>query len=157
MAKITMKKEVKEKIQQYLINACEIFAENYDSNETDPAKLIKLVYGEFKNQFDHEIQRKGEQNAFKEWLRGLALPVEFSYNNIKQLVTEWFGQTEEEANVYSDSDTDKLYWQLLTREFFALVNKFKVDEMVDEVVVEEPTVDEVGEDFKPSDLDELVN
>jgi len=62
-------------------------------------------------------------------------------------IQKWFNQSNEEASKYSDAQVDKLYWNLLAREFFALVKKFKVTGII------EP---ENNIEIKTSDMDNIL-
>lgn len=125
--KISIQREVKERIRKEIIEAAEQFAEEYEiENYTDTASALNCVYAEFKNQFDWKIKRVGEHNAFIEWLRGLPMSFVYSYYDERMTIQKWFNQSDEEASKYSDDQVDKLYWNLLAREFFALVKKFNV-------------------------------
>ena len=125
--KISMQREVKERIRKEIIEAAQQYAEEYEiENYTDTASALNCVYAEFKDQFDWKIKRVGEHNAFIEWLKGLPMQFDYSYFDMRERIKYWFNQSNEEASKYSDEQVDKLYWNLLAREFLALVKKFKV-------------------------------
>ena len=129
--KISMQREVKERIRKEIIEAAQQYAEEYEiENYTDTASALNCVYAEFKNQFDWKIKRVGEHNAFIEWLRGLPMSFVYSYYDERMTIQKWFNQSDEEASKYSDDQVDKLYWNLLAREFFALVKKFNVSGII---------------------------
>lgn len=129
--KISMQREVKERIREEIIKAAQQFAEEYEiENYTDTASALNCVYAEFKDQFDWKIKRVGEHNAFIEWLRGLPMSFVYSYYDERMAIQKWFNQSDEEASKYSDEQVDKLYWNLLAREFFALVKKFNVSGII---------------------------
>lgn len=129
--KISMQREVKERIREEIIKAAQQFAEEYGiENYTDTASALNCVYAEFKDQFDWKIKRVGEHNAFIEWLRGLPMSFVYSYYDERMTIQKWFNQSDEEASKYSDEQVDKLYWNLLAREFFALVKKFNVSGII---------------------------
>ena len=62
--KISMQREVKERIRKEIIEAAQQYAEEYEiENYTDTASALNCVYAEFKNQFDWKIKQIGEHNA----------------------------------------------------------------------------------------------
>lgn len=129
--KISMQREVKERIRKEIIEAAQQYAEEYEiENYTDTASALNCVYAEFKNQFDWKIKQIGEHNAFIEWLKGLPMQFDYSYFDMRERIKYWFNQNNEEASKYSDEQVDKLYWNLLAREFFALVKKFNVSGII---------------------------
>lgn len=81
---------------------------------------IQTLYNIFVNEYGHEIKRKGELNAFKEWLQGLpsVLTVPFEYYKIL-LDAEVYGNfkldTDEQENEFLES-----YWLNLSKAFFNL-------------------------------------
>ena len=146
--KISMQREVKERIRKEIIEAAQQYAEEYEiENYTDTASALNCVYAEFKNQFDWKIKQIGEYNAFIEWLRGLPMSFVYSYYDERMTIQKWFNQSDEEASKYSDDQVDKLYWNLLAREFFALVKKFNVSG------IPEPQ----SESTKPYDMDDYLD
>jgi len=129
--KISMQREVKERIRKEIIEAAQQYAENCGiENYTDTASALNCVYAEFKDQFGWKIKQIGEYNAFIEWLRGLPMSFVYSYYDERMTIQKWFNQSNEEASKYSDEQVDKLYWNLLAREFFALVKKFNVSGII---------------------------
>lgn len=129
--KISMQREVKERIRKEIIEAAQQYAEEYGiENYTDTASALNCVYAEFKHQFDWKIKQIGEYNAFIEWLKGLPMQFDYYYFDMRERIKYWFNQSDEEASKYSDEQVDKLYWNLLAREFFALVKKFNVSGII---------------------------
>lgn len=151
--RISMKKATREKIRNYLIDAAikftEMFEDDLDGqNSEDSQVAIRCVYEKFKNTFNFKIKSMGEYRAFIEWLRGLPLDIDYTWYNERKRIEEWFNQTPEESSKYSDDSVDNLYWQLLAREFFVLVDKFKIKE----TPVKESTI--VSEEVESIDLDD---
>lgn len=146
--KISMQREVKERIRKEIIEAAQQYAEEYEiENYTDTASALNCVYAEFKNQFGWKIKQIGEHNAFIEWLKGLPMQFEYSYFDMRAKIEYWFDQSDEESSKYSDEQVDKLYWNLLAREFFALIKKFNVSGII------EP---EDNIETGPSDMDNIL-
>ena len=120
----TNTKTVKDRIRAYLMDCMreEDIAENATEKE-----IVMYVYNRFLKEADWNIPQVGRTNAFTDWLRGLALNVCFYYDEERELIRQWTDETQEEADKHDQEDVDKLYWWLLTREFFALVRKFRID------------------------------
>lgn len=127
------KKEVKEKIRAYILDCMDfsgyIGYEGYPDKEPETWQgkvfLCRSIFRwEYVN--PQNLRRYGgERGCFREWLCGLpsALTVAFSYYEARQLVREWLEQTKDEANKYDDSQVWDKYLHLITREFFAMVDK----------------------------------
>lgn len=125
------KKEVKEKIREYILNGLEF--SGYIGYEGFPAwepetwqDRVLLCRDIFREEYVYPynlLRYGGERGCFREWLCGLpsALTVAFSYYDARQLVREWLEQTDDEANKYDDAHVWDKYLHLITREFFAMV------------------------------------
>ena len=101
--KISMQREVKERIRKEIIEAAQQYAEEYEyeiENYTDTASALNCVYAEFKDQFDWKIKQIGEYNAFIEWLRGLPMFFVYSYDDERMRIQKWFNQSDEEDSKY---------------------------------------------------------
>ena len=126
----TTKKEVKEKIRAYIIGCMDfsgyIGYEGYPDTEpeTDGGKVL-LCRDIFRSEYDYNIRRMGEYNAFKEWLSGVpgVLTVDFSYYDVRHILESWLDETEEESARFDDVQVWEQFLHLVTREFFAMVDK----------------------------------
>ena len=129
----TTKNEVKEKIRAYILDNMDfsgyIGYDGYPDKEPETWQdRVLLCRDIFKKEYvcPHNLRRYGgEWGCFREWLCGLpsALTVAFSYYDARQLVREWLEQTEDEANNYDDAQVWDKFLHLITREFFAMVEK----------------------------------
>jgi len=126
----TTKIEVRQKIRKYIIDHIDL--ENYIGYElkTEPETTngkVLACYEIFKSEKGYEINRIGEQTAFIDWLKGLAsaLTVSFYYEDEKKRLAYWLDESPEMAAQYDDDKADGLYWHLLRREFFWLVDQAK--------------------------------
>lgn len=127
------KKEVKEKIRAYILDNMDfsgyIGYDGYPDKEPETwQSKVFLCRSIFRWEYvnpQNLLRYGGERGCFREWLCGLpsALTVAFSYYDARQLVREWFEQTEDEANKYDDAQVWDKYLHLITREFFAMVEK----------------------------------
>lgn len=126
----TTKKEVKEKIRAYIIGCMDfsgyIGYKGYPDTEpeTDGAKVL-LCRDIFRYEYRYNIRGMGEYYAFREWLCGVpsALTVELSYYGARHILESWLEETEEESNRFDDSKMMDQFLHLVTREFFAMVDK----------------------------------
>ena len=107
MARKTNSKEVKKAVRRYLLNCDEI--------------TIVEMKERFLNEYGWAIPKIGELNACIEWLRGLAINVDYCYCDIIKLLAEWLDDTEENQEKQIGKHGDELYWLLLAREI--VVNK----------------------------------
>lgn len=101
----TNSKEVKAAVRKYLL-------------ECDENTIVEMKE-RFLNEYGWAISRMGEVNACIEWLRGLAISVDFYYCDIIKLLAEWLDDTEENQEKWIDKKGDGLYWLLLAREIVA--------------------------------------
>jgi hypothetical protein len=101
----TNSKEVKLAVRNYLLSL-------------DDGTLAEMKE-RMRNEYGHEIRRRGELNACIEWLRGLAIGCAFYYNDIVKLLSVWLDDTEENQWKWLDKKGDDLYWLLLAREIVA--------------------------------------
>lgn len=101
----TNSKEVKAAVRKYLL-------------ECDEITIVEMKE-KFYNEYSHEIKRRGELNACIEWLKGLAISVDFYYCDIIKLLALWLDDTEENQEKWLDKKGDDLYWLLLAREIIA--------------------------------------
>ena len=102
----TNSKEVKAAVRKYLLEVA----------QSEEMESITELKEKFMNEYGWAIARLGQYNACIEWLRGLAINVDYTYYDIIQLMAEWLDETTEEAERWLDKRGDSLYWQLLARE-----------------------------------------
>ena len=99
----TNSKEVKAKVRAYLLSL----------NEEET--IIEMA-DRFVTEYGWAIPRMGKENACIEWLRGLAIPCDFYYNDIVKLLAKWLDDTEENQWKWIEKKGDDLYWLLMARE-----------------------------------------
>ena len=102
----TNSKEVKAAVRNYLLEVA----------QSEEMESITELKEKFMNEYGWAVARLGQYNACIEWLRGLAINVDYTYYDIIQLMAEWLDETTEEAERWLDKRGDSLYWQLLARE-----------------------------------------
>lgn len=101
----TNSKEVKQAVRRYLLNCDEI--------------TIVEMKERFYKEYGYMIRRIGELNACIEWLRGLAINVDFYYCDIVKNLAEWLDDSVENQWKQIEKRGDDLYWLLLAREIVA--------------------------------------
>lgn len=127
------RKEAREKIRAYILDCMDFsnylgydgYPENEPENWRDRILLCRDVFrSEYVSPYSL-CRYGGEWGCFREWLCGLpsALNVAFSYYDARQLVRDWMEQTEEESAKFDDVKVWEKYLHLITREFFAMVEK----------------------------------
>ena len=88
---------------------------------------LKFLHDTFIREAGWNIERVGEQNAFREWLMGLPSSINIEFENYKILqLAKRLGSLLENA---TDKQEDKLlenYWNYAAVKGFQLFNKFKI-------------------------------
>ncbi len=105
----TNSKEVKAEVRRYLLSL------------DDELTIIDMA-DKFVSEYGWAISRMGKEKACIEWLRGLAIPCDYSYNDIAKLLAKWLEDTEENQMKMIEKNGDGLYWLLMARE---ITNKVK--------------------------------
>lgn len=127
------KKEVREKIRAYILESMDFSnylgydGYPYEEPETWQGKVLlcrSIFRWEYVN--PQNLRRYGsEWGCFREWLCGLpsALSIDYNYFDVRQIVREWLEQSEEESSKYDVIQVWEKFLHLVTREFFAMVEK----------------------------------
>ena len=117
-------KEVKEAIRKYIIEGIELDNYEIDASKLPDAQKVLKVFEIFKSEKSWQIYREGMRHSFIDWLMGVpsALHTDIYYCEQRTLIASWLDQTPEESERYCDIDVATHYYQLLTREFFAMVD-----------------------------------
>ena len=114
----TNNKKVNTKIRKYIIDSIDLtdYAEKYENS-------IVAVYKIFTEEYGFMVFNVGLYDAFKGWMQGLpsCLNFAFCYCEQRQILRDWLEQSEEESEKYEDCDVCKLFYNLITREFFNMV------------------------------------
>ena len=112
-------KTTKEKIKQYVLNCIN----NDEESLTTPKEKLQYAYTRFKEEFGHEIVRKGEFKAFEEYLMGLPFSFDFMNSDILKLAREWNQEVNtesQECKILND------WYPFITNQFFKLCKTYKV-------------------------------
>lgn len=123
----TNSKEVCSAVREYVLSSLD--CEEKCVSFRDKLKLAVDGFTSWYCPYEKRLN-PNKQAAFIDWLKGLPseLAVAFSYYDERQLLKKWLKETAAEAEKYSDDEVDRLYWLLISREFFKLceINKVKI-------------------------------
>jgi hypothetical protein len=75
--------EYKKNYKKYILNCIELDCEDKEL-KTDQDK-INYIFERFYSEYSFMINKVGKYKAMSEWLSGLALPIEFYYDDIVKL------------------------------------------------------------------------
>jgi len=75
--------EYKKNYKNYILGTIE--TDNDDKPLTNDQDKIDYIFNRFNSEYGHMIERVGKQKALSEWLSGLALDIEFYYDDIVKL------------------------------------------------------------------------
>ena len=116
-------KEVKEAIRQYILENIELDNYEVDESTLTPSQKIIAVFNVFKLEKGWQIQRDGMRIAFLDWLQGVpsAIHTDIYYCEQRSVLESWLEQEPDESSRYCDIDVATHYYNLLYREFFAMV------------------------------------
>lgn len=115
----------KQKLEKYIIDS--ISTEGYGVKATTNKEKLQFLYNTFKSEFGHEIARKGEVNAFKDWIQGLpgSFNIEFYNNKILELAKRIGSLPANPTEKEEDKIIDN-YWNFMAVNTFKLFRKYKV-------------------------------
>ena len=121
----TNSKAVKQAVRAYLMDAIRL-QEDLSPTATD-AEAIRYTEERLRFEKSYEIKRSygNLQLAFEDWIRGLALDIEYCTADQRDILADWLEETQEEAARYEDEQVDELFYRLITREFLNMVDKAK--------------------------------
>ena len=100
----------KKNYKKYILNCIELDCEEKELN-TDQEK-IKYIFERFYSEFDWNIKRIGKQKAMTEWLQGLALDIEYYYNDIVNLAVK-MGSIDENPSEKLQARVIENYWSFM--------------------------------------------
>lgn len=152
---LTTKREVRERIRKFVIDASvEYCIDSGDCESSSTECALLKVYESFKKEVPRIIIRYGEYNGFIQWLRGVNMPIPYTYYEERKVVAEWLDETIEESEKYNNDQVDQLYYHLFTREFFALCKKYKIEDKYNMKTSELTDVESsnVNSIYNPSDI-----
>jgi hypothetical protein len=121
----TTNKAFKVQVQEHILN---ILSEDYF--ETTPERLQHVVdsFNDWYSPYEQKIQ-PNRYKAYADWFMGLpsVISVEFRHFAISDILKEWFTNCGM-PYIEKDGDIETTYYlHLVTREFYALCQKNKID------------------------------
>jgi hypothetical protein len=117
----TTRKNFNPIIKTYLL---EVIESSEGMENTTEVEKVMHVNTRFMSEYAHEITLYGLQQAFINWLQGLALDVKYSYGDIEVLLLSWGVLTGNETEAAKGKALDQ-YWVRLASNMLQLINKHK--------------------------------
>ena len=114
--------ELDRTVKQYILSC---ISEDSEGNQYNIIDSIEHVKTRFESEYNHEIQRKGYQNAMREWLMGLALNIEFMNYEILKLAVKW----DSIPDNYTEKQAEKIldnYWNFMAAKLCQLIKGYRV-------------------------------
>ena len=128
-------KSVKDKVAKYVYSTCESLYEEDNSISDNKNLVMQYVWNRFNKEKSNEISHYGVIYSLHNWLTGLGLNIEFTNNGERNLLADWYNETEEQANKYTDEQVDKRYYDLIINAFIYLVKKYVKNPIISEEVI----------------------
>lgn len=100
----------KKNYKKYILNCIELDCEEKELN-TDQEK-IKYIFDRFYSEYGFHIPRVGKQKAMAEWLRGLALNIEYWNDKIVPLAIK-MGSIDENPSKKLQARVIENYWSFM--------------------------------------------
>ena len=117
--------EYKKNYKKYILNTIEEDGEGKPL-KTDQEK-IKYLFDRFNSEYGFMIDRVGKQKAIAEWLSGLALDIEYYYNDIVNLAVK-MGSIDPNPSDQLRSKVEQNYWLFMANIIMSFEPKEKRDE-----------------------------
>lgn len=117
----TTRKNFNPTIKAYLL---EVIADGEGMENASEKELVNYVAERFNSEYGHEVSRYGLQQAFVNWLQGLALNVAYHYGDIETLLLSWGVLTGNETEAATSKALNN-YWVRLASNMLQLINKHK--------------------------------
>ena len=102
--------EYKKNYKKYILNTIEEDGEGKPL-KTDQEK-IKYLFDRFNSEYGFMIERVGKQKAMAEWLSGLALDIEYYYDDIVKLAIK-MGSIDENPSEKLQASVKENYWNFM--------------------------------------------
>ena len=102
--------EYKKNYKNYILNTIEEDGEGKPLN-TEKEK-IKYLFDRFNSEYGFMIERVGKKKAIAEWLSGLALDIEYYYDDIVKLAVK-MGSIEENPSEKLQARVKENYWDFM--------------------------------------------
>lgn len=123
-------KEVKQSVRAYLLECVdESWLEEMNLTDSEPGAIFSALFEQMKSEYWIGYERKrypNRETAFIQWLMGLpVLTVDYYYDDMRNLLAKWLEETPEESAKYDDSKVSDLFYHLMAREFFAVLDQWE--------------------------------
>ena len=102
--------EYKKNYKNYILGTIE--TDNDDKPLTNDQDKINYIFNRFNSEYGHMIERVGKQKALSEWLSGLALDIEFYYDDIVKLAIK-MGSIDKNPSDKLISKVEQGYWDFM--------------------------------------------
>tara|TARA_Y100000310_G_scaffold255299_1_gene262661 strand:- start:368 stop:745 length:378 start_codon:yes stop_codon:yes gene_type:complete len=102
--------EYKKNYKNYILNTIEEDGEGKPLN-TEQEK-VKYLFDRFNSEYGFMIERVGKQKAIAEWLQGLALDIEYYYDDIVKLAVK-MGSIDENPSEKLQARVKENYWNFM--------------------------------------------
>ena len=114
--------EYKKNYKKYILDTIET------DNEDKPIKTdndkIKYIFDRFNSEYGFMIDRVGKQKAMSEWLSGLALDIEYYYDDIVKLAIK-MGSIDENPNDKLRNRVEQGYFDFMANIILGFEPKWK--------------------------------
>ena len=115
--------EYKKNYKKYILSTIET------DNEDKPLKTdqdkIQYIFDRFNSEYGFMIERVGKQKAISEWLSGLALNIEYYYDDIVELAIK-MGSIDENPNDKLRSKIEQGYFDFMANIILGFEPKEKI-------------------------------
>ena len=102
--------EYKKNYKNYILGTIE--TDNNNKPLTNDKDKINYIFNRFNSEYGFMIDRVGKQKALSEWLSGLALDIEFYYDDIVKLAIK-MGSIDKNPSDKLISKVEQGYWDFM--------------------------------------------
>ena len=102
--------EYKKNYKKYILSTIE--TDNDDKPLKTDQDKIQYIFDRFNSEYGFMIERVGKQKAISEWLSGLALDIEYYYEDIVKLAIK-MGSIDENPNDKLRNKVEQGYWDFM--------------------------------------------
>lgn len=123
----TNSKAVKDAVKAYILECVgeEFLSEN--ENDGTPKGIVTAVYKTMCDEWWRGFERQRTPNRYEALKQyAMCLPSsfcpDFTYYGQRELLKKWLDETPEESDKYEDDKMSKLFYHLISREFYAMLD-----------------------------------
>ena len=126
--------EYKKNYKKYILDTIET------DNEGKPIKTdnekIKYLFDRFNSEYGWNIERIGKHKAMTEWLQGLALDIEYYYDDIVKLAIK-MGSIDENPSEKLQARVQDNYWNFMANVILGFEPKYSNMDRYQNNIIEE--------------------